>query len=135
VTPFGNGTPDRRKRDTALPGGRRDDDPDVEMAARFGFWAKLFVVHRAKVMAVLMIASTIAGAMATSALLAPRVTRLEGAVAVLQTDVNALKESEETKMYILCTLLRRTDPAALPTTCNRNRTAALLNLINDALTP
>ena len=135
MSPFGNGQPERRRKDTSLPGGRRDDDPDVEMAARFGFWAKLLVVHRTKVVAVGMALAGVGGWLIAAALLGPRVARLETAVVALQSDVTRLKQSEETKMYILCTILRRVDRDAVPKACDASMSATLLNLVNDSVTP
>lgn len=100
-------------------GGHREDDPDLELAGRYDFWAKLFFHHRAKLWAIGITLSGVGGAILTATLLAPRVAKLEQAVSILQSDVGTLKNSEATKMYILCTLLRKTDPLAVPEQCER----------------
>jgi hypothetical protein len=115
--PFGNGKgdhPERRRRDTSVPGGKREDDPGMEVAEQFGVWVvKVFIKHRIKLTTMLMMISAAGGALTTASLLAPRVTRLEKSVGVLQTDVTDIKQAERTKMYILCTLLSRIDPNAV----------------------
>jgi hypothetical protein len=108
---------ERRKKDTSIPGGKRDDDPSVELAASYGLWAKLIVEHRAKLWTVCMLAATVLGWLLNAAMLGKRVVALERTVSVLSVDVTHLKNSEDTKMYILCTLLRRTDRDAVPREC------------------
>lgn len=115
MSPYGDGhrPGDRRRRDTSIPGGNRDDDPSIDVAEALGFWAKIFVRHKVKVWSMGMILSAIGGSILTAVLLAPRVTALESSVTTLQSDVAILKQGERQKMFILCTLLDRIDPSAV----------------------
>ena len=118
MTPFGNGTPDRRKPgDHPKVGGSRDDDPELDVAKRWTFWVKFLVFHRGKLTALATALAAIAGYTVAAYGLGRRVDKVEALATSTEKRVSRLEQSDPIKLYLLCTLVRRIDPPAEPPEC------------------
>lgn len=118
--PFGDGSPGKDRRrpgDHPQIGGKRDDDPDVDVAVRFVKWSKWLATKRIATTTLLMVLASAATWITVAVFLAPRVSALEASMTgvksdlqKVQGDVEVLKSGEKAKLYILCTLYTRAIP-------------------------
>jgi hypothetical protein len=101
-------------------GGKRDDDPDIEMARSVVKWSKWFATKRAAITLLWAGLAAAAAWVSASAMLVPRVAKLEGGLAEVKGDVAQLKElrardarADTVSLYMMCKLFERTIPNAI----------------------
>ena len=115
---------------------RRADDVEIAWAS----WARALVLHRGKIIGAVAALCTFMGglistagwraygppqelsafraeARAADSGIVKRVSRLEEGGAERQERIRKLEEQDEFKMYLLCVIVRRTDPEATPPKC------------------
>jgi hypothetical protein len=134
----GNPLPERRRM------ARRTDDPEdvaPEVVLGYEAWVRAIVVHRGRIVAAV---SAMAGALGFMAALfgfrvvggpqdiaalksevhagdsiaSLRLSKLEADGAATRERVRTLEDADTFKMYLLCVLVRRVAPDALPTGCD-----------------
>lgn len=125
MTPFGNGTPERRRPgDHPRVGGKREDDPELEVAKSWSFWAKLLVFHRGKLSALAMALAGVAGYTVAAYGLGRRVDKVEATtsetkkeVSTLSARTERLERNDEIKTFMLCALMAQSGSALFPREC------------------
>jgi hypothetical protein len=109
--------PERRDGYPRRDDDMRDDALDPAILLGYEAWAGRVWRHRGKLAAIIGLAGSAAGCVAgylgragDLAKMDSRLTRVEGAQAILQ-------QNEDAKMNMLCSLTRRIDPLGLPLQC------------------
>lgn len=96
---------------------RRDEDLSSDEKTHAEFWAKQYVKHKATIVALVGLSTTVAGYLFAAWTIGPRVTKLEAQVSTLASKTDRLERSDELKLLMLCVLTSQSGASLFPREC------------------